>query len=78
MKFHLKSKILLKSLKITQKCFSTSKPPNIYFSCQIKLINIFLVRSYSYRQINLTRKVNPFKPFIWKILFNSLRNCKET
>ena len=56
---------------------STSKPKNIYFSCQIKWLNIFLVKSFSYCQINLTWKVNLFKPFTWKILFNSLRNCKE-
>ena len=64
--------------EMAQIFFSKSKPKNIYFSCQIKCLNIFLVRSFSYRQINLTWKVNLFKPFTWKILFNSLRACKET
>ena len=69
-----------RNLYIKNKCFnnsiSTSKPKNIYFSCQIKWLNIFLVRLFSFRQINLTWKVNLFKPFTRKILFNSLRNCK--
>ena len=56
----------------------TSKPKNIYFLCQIKWLKIFLVMSFSYRQHNLTWKVNLCKPFTWKISFNSLRNCKET
>ena len=60
-----------------QKIFSTSKPQKIYFSCQITWLNIFLVRSSSYRQINLTLKANLFKHFTWKMLFNSLRNCKD-
>ena len=60
------------------KFFSTSKPEKIYISCQIKWLNIFLVRSFSYRQINLTWKVNLLNHFTWKILFKSLRNCKET
>ena len=58
--------------------FFKSKPKNIYFSCQIKWLNISLFRSFSYRQINLTWKVYLFQPFKWKILFNSLRTCKET
>ena len=66
------------TLKLYQNWFSTSRPKNIYFSCQIKWLNIFLVSTFSYRQINLTWKVNLFKPYTWKILFNSLRNCKET
>jgi hypothetical protein len=40
----------------SRKMFSTSN----YFSCQIKWLNIFLVRSSSYRQINLTWKKKIF------------------
>ena len=58
--------------------FSTSKPLKIYFLCQIKWLNIFLVRSFAYRQIILTWKANLFKHFRWKILFYSLRNCIKT
>ena len=49
-----------------EKDISTSKLKNIYFSCQIKWLNIFLVRSFSYRQINLKWKVNLFKFLLGK------------
>ena len=71
------SLIICVILNSNMNIFFTSKPKNIYFSCQINWLNIFLVRLFSYRQINLTWKVNLFKPFTWKILLNLLRNCKE-
>ena len=77
-KFSLKCRLFLYKLCLIHTRFSTSKPLNIYFSCQIKWHNIFYVRYFSYCQINLTLKVNLFKPYKWKILFNSLINCKET
>ena len=46
--------------------FPTSKPLKIYFLCQIKWLNIFHFRSFSYRQINLTWKANLLH-FTWKI-----------
>ena len=55
---------------------STSKPQKIYFSCQFKWLNIFLVMSFSYREINLTRKSNLFKHFMWKIFLIQLEIVK--
>ena len=55
---------------------------NIEFSLQSLKIFTFRVKlndsMFSYRQINLTLKVNLSKPFTLKILFKLLRNCKET
>ena len=62
---------------LSRNIFSTPEPKNIYFLCQMKWLNIFLFKPFSYRQINLTWKENLFKPFTWKILFNSLSNWKR-
>ena len=46
--------------------------------CQIKWLNIFLVRSFSYCQINLTWKANLFKHFTWKIFLIHLEMVKRS
>ena len=45
-----------------------SNQVTLYFSCQVFLLS----------SINLPSKINILKPFTWKVLFNSFRNCKDT
>ena len=47
----------------------TKNEPSENISFHVKSSEVFLLSS-----INLTLKVNLFKPFTWKILFNSIRN----
>ena len=55
----------------------TSKPEKFYFSCQIKWLNIVPLWSFSYRQIIWHKKVNLFRFFTWKIVFDSLGNLNR-
>ena len=57
----------INSIAKNENIFSLLKPIKIYFSCQLSDSKFFL-----------TLKVNLFKSFMWKILFNSIRNFKET
>jgi hypothetical protein len=60
------------------KNISTSTPWKIYFLCQTKRLNIFLVRSFSYRQLIWHKKYILLSLSRGKYCLNHLENWKET